>query len=60
MIETDEIWIHFRGHGTYKYDDNNDENDYFDEIIIPIDYEENGIIKDEEMLDIIKKANVKL
>ena len=57
--ETDEIWIHFSGHGTYKYDDNNDENDYFDEIIIPIDYEENGIIKDEEMLDIIKKSKCK-
>jgi len=57
--EDDEIWIHFSGHGTYQDDENYDEKDFYDEIIIPVDYQENGVIKDEELLRIIKKSKCK-
>ena len=57
--ENDEIWIHFSGHGTYTPDINNDENDNMDEIILPIDFRINGVIKDEEMFNIIKKSKCK-
>ena len=57
--EEDEIWIHFSGHGTYKYDNNGDERDGFDEVILPTDYRINGVIRDEEMFSIIKKSKCK-
>lgn len=57
--QDDEIWIHFSGHGTYRIDNNRDEKDFYDEVIIPIDYRRSGVIRDEEMLDIIKKSKCK-
>jgi len=55
-IETDELWIHYSGHGTYVRDTNNEELDGYDEVIVPLDHEENGTLLDEELKAILKKA----
>jgi len=52
----EEIWIHYSGHGTYRTDDDNDEFDYKDEVIIPIDYKYEGIISDDVLLHLLKKS----
>lgn len=49
-----ELWIHYSGHGSQIRDINNDEHDKLDEIIVPIDYQNNGIVTDDELLSILK------
>ena len=60
----EEIWFHYSGHGSrirnhYEnhYDKDHFEDhfeDHFDEVLVPIDYETNGYIIDDDLLDIIK------
>ena len=52
-----EIWIHYSGHGTFRRDDDSDEKDNNDEVIIPIDYESEGIISDDMLFDLLNKNN---
>ena len=42
-----EVWVHYSGHGYKLHDMDGDEEDGFDEIIIPLDYKDNGIISDD-------------
>jgi hypothetical protein len=49
-----ELWIHYSGHGSQIRDTNGDELDKIDEVIIPLDYQTNGVITDDELLNIIK------
>ncbi len=42
-----EIWIHYSGHGNRIYDHSNDELDTYDEVILPLDYQSSGVIKDD-------------
>ena len=45
--ETDEIWFHYSGHGTYIRDANGDEIDGKDECLCPLDSQESGLITDD-------------
>lgn len=54
--ENDELWIHYSGHGAYVSDLNGDEYDRKDEIIIPSDYKQNGIIVDDELREIFNRS----
>ena len=54
----EEIWIHFSGHGTFlninkdiKHDSDNQ-----NEVILPLDYLSNGIIMDDELINIFPKS----
>jgi len=51
----EEIWIHYSGHGTFRKDDDGDEVDNNDEVIIPLDYETEGIISDDMLFDLLNK-----
>tara|TARA_Y100000389_G_scaffold204604_1_gene258291 strand:- start:707 stop:1522 length:816 start_codon:yes stop_codon:yes gene_type:complete len=42
-----EIWIHFSGHSVSIADKNGDESDGRDEAIVPVDYQERGVISDD-------------
>lgn len=53
--DAEEIWIHYSGHGTYRPDDDGDERDNMDEIIIPIDYETEGVISDDMFYELLNK-----
>jgi hypothetical protein len=44
-----EFFISFSGHGTNQYDRNSDENDNYDEALVPLDCKKNGIILDDEL-----------
>jgi hypothetical protein len=51
------IWIHFCGHGCYIHDTDDDDHYHKDECIVPIDYEQNGIITDDLIKNICKYFN---
>lgn len=46
-----EIWLSYSGHGSYEYDAGGDENDYYDEVICPVDYSTSGMIIDDYIYD---------
>ena len=54
---SDELWIHYSGHGTYNFDNNNDETDGYDEIIVPLDYAKNGLITDDQLKTVLETAS---
>ena len=41
-----EVWIHYSGHGSHIRDCDGDEEDGFDEVLVPLDYE-HGVISDD-------------
>lgn len=45
--EGDVVFCHYAGHGGKLRDDNNDEDDGYDETLIPCDYETSGQIRDD-------------
>ncbi|XP_054778769.1 metacaspase-3-like isoform X3 [Prosopis cineraria] len=45
----DSLVFHFSGHGTQEVDNNMDEIDGYDEALLPVDYEINGMILDDEI-----------
>lgn len=55
-INYDEIFIHYSGHGGQIRDSNDDEIDRLDEAIFPLDFGASGIIKDDDLLAIIKNS----
>ena len=48
-----ELFLFYSGHGSNIYDDSGDERDGMDEIIIPVDYNEGHIIKDDKFNELI-------
>mmetsp|Transcript_47746 Transcript_47746/g.93251 ORF Transcript_47746/g.93251 Transcript_47746/m.93251 type:complete len:310 (+) Transcript_47746:165-1094(+) len=46
----DAVFCHYSGHGGKLPDDNGDEDDGYDETLIPVDYEHAGQIRDDELL----------
>lgn len=52
----DEIFIHYSGHGGQIRDKNSDEIDGLDEVIFPLDFAKSGIIKDDDLLAILKQS----
>lgn len=47
------LLFHYSGHGSYDYVDSSDEIDHRSEYIIPLDYNENGKIKDNELNELL-------
>jgi len=50
---TDEIWVHYSGHGSYIPDENGEEYDRYDEVIVPSDT--NNLIVDDELKQLLSK-----
>lgn len=56
-LSTDEVWIHFSGHGGSIKDYSGDEKDGMDEVLVPSDYARGGgLIIDDELRLIADKA----
>ncbi|KAJ4783911.1 Metacaspase-1 [Rhynchospora pubera] len=49
----DSLVFHYSGHGSQQQDENGDEVDGFDETILPMDFEQEGMIVDDEINDTI-------
>jgi metacaspase-1 len=45
----DSLVFHFSGHGVQKLDTNGDEVDGYDEALCPVDFEERGVILDDDV-----------
>lgn len=58
--DLEEIWIHYSGHGSYIRDRNGDEIDGKDEVLIPSDYKQAGIIVDDELRALLNKAKCRV
>ena len=52
--QTDEIWLHYSGHGTQIRDTNGDEADRLDEAIVPVDYLTAGMIGDDDLFNLVR------
>jgi len=50
------LYVHYSGHGTYKWDRSGDERDGKDECICPVDCDTAGMLIDDELNDILVKA----
>jgi len=46
----DVVYLHYSGHGGKLRDDGNDEEDGYDETLIPLDYQSAGQIRDDDLL----------
>lgn len=46
----DTVWIHYSGHGGRLPDQNGDEEDGYDETLIPVDFQSAGQIRDDDVL----------
>merc|ERR1711971_985910 len=46
----DVVYLHYSGHGGKLRDRNGDEEDGYDETLIPLDYQTNGQIRDDDLL----------
>jgi hypothetical protein len=47
----DVAYCHYSGHGGKLRDDNNDEEDGYDETLVPLDFKNAGQIRDDDLLD---------
>ncbi|KAL7479847.1 hypothetical protein ACHAW6_005566 [Cyclotella cf. meneghiniana] len=47
----DTVWLHYSGHGGRIPDNSNDEQDGYDETIIPLDFQRSGQIRDDDLLE---------
>jgi hypothetical protein len=55
-----ELWFHYSGHGSQIKDTGVlDEADGLDEVIVPIDFQTNGFILDDDIFNIIKNSKCK-
>lgn len=51
----DTVWIHYSGHGGRVADNDGDEDDGFDETLIPVDFQRKGQIRDDDLLRYLVK-----
>lgn len=51
----DAIFLHYSGHGTKLRDDNNEEADGYDEALCPRDFQSAGMIRDDDLYEILVK-----
>jgi len=49
----DAIFLHYSGHGTKVADDSGDEDDGYDEALVPVDFNEVGLLMDDDLFDIL-------
>jgi hypothetical protein len=53
----DALFLHYSGHGAkIRDDDFGEEEDGFDESLVPLDYQKKGMIRDDDLYDIIVKG----
>jgi hypothetical protein len=52
-VSGDSLVFHFSGHGMQKLDINGDEVDGYDEAICPLDFEDRGVLLDDEINETI-------
>jgi Caspase domain len=52
----DSIFLHYSGHGTKVKDLNGDEDDGYDEAMVPLDFKTAGVILDDDLYDIFVKG----
>jgi len=52
----DSIFLHYSGHGTKVPDLNGDEDDGYDEALVPLDFDRSGVILDDELYEIFVKG----
>lgn len=58
-LPSSELFIYYSGHGSIVRDTNNDEKSGMDSVIIPSDFETNGVILDDYLLVLISKFKCK-
>ena len=52
----DAIFLHYSGHGTkLRDDDHGEEADGYDEALVPLDFNDVGMIRDDDLYDILIK-----
>ena len=56
----DDLWFHYSGHGSLRRDRSNDEKENIDSVVIPNDFQTNGVILDDDIYSIIKNVKGKL
>lgn len=56
----DELWFHYSGHGSIRTDRSGDEKYKIDSVVIPVDFQTNGVILDDEIYKIIKDVKCEL
>lgn len=47
LLPNDVLYLHYSGHGTFITDRSGDESDGKDEVIVPLDYQQRGVISDD-------------
>lgn len=53
----DAVFLHYSGHGAkIRDDDHGEEDDGYDETLVPLDYQQSGMIRDDDLYDIIIKG----
>jgi metacaspase-1 len=52
----DAIFLHYSGHGTKVRDTNGDEDDGYDEAMLPVDFKGAGMILDDDLYEIFVKG----
>jgi len=52
----DSIFLHYSGHGSKVQDDDGDEDDGYDEVLVPRDYQKSGMIRDDDLYDLLVKG----
>lgn len=54
--EGDSLWFSFSGHGSQIRDTSGDEEDGWDETILPVDWKRNGVVVDDEIYEILVRG----
>mmetsp|Transcript_9759 Transcript_9759/g.23001 ORF Transcript_9759/g.23001 Transcript_9759/m.23001 type:complete len:349 (+) Transcript_9759:123-1169(+) len=49
----DAVFLHYSGHGTKLVDGSGDEEDGYDEALVPLDYDEAGMLLDDDLFEIL-------
>ena len=52
----DAIFLHYSGHGSKVADSSGDEDDGYDEVLVPLDFQDVGMIADDDLYDILVEA----
>lgn len=52
----DSIFLHYSGHGSKVQDDDSDEGDGYDEVLVPLDFQQVGMIRDDDLYDLFVKG----
>lgn len=57
LSDATELYFHYSGHGSQVKDVSGDEEDKMDECLVPIDYDKNGMILDDELKGLLQCLN---